>query len=107
MFNFDFIESQYDEKFICSIVTFIVAGMESTSSKAIYIEINAKIEKYSKIFNYAFLKVTMPVSIIPYVVKSYWVYYNTIDDGIEAFILPFLQWSISNIFFLNFFYWNK
>lgn len=65
--------------------------MLNDDSKVIYENIIIKVEKYSEIFNLAFVKVTMPISMFPHFFLSYFAYFTT-DAGNDAFRLPFLEW---------------
>lgn len=49
------------------------------------------IEMSSKYFYIAYIKVSLPISTIPYLFMSYFNYYTT-ELGVDAFELPFVIW---------------
>lgn len=65
--------------------------MSNPSSKALYEEANQFVEKWHKIINFAFVKVTLPFITLPYAVWSYYLYFNN-DSGPDSFHLPFPVW---------------
>lgn len=74
-----------------SIFSPIFLGLENPFSKSLYIEMNERIEKISKILYFTIIKVTLPALMIPNLVVSFFLYFST-DLENEAFILPFPIW---------------
>lgn len=52
---------------------------------------NRLVEKWSKIIDFALMKVCVPSAVLPKVVVSYFTYFTT-DAGSEAFDLPIPSW---------------
>lgn len=74
-------------------------GIEKNDfSRTIYEGTNAFIEKWTKIMNFVFVKVTLTYIAGPYLFLSYFRYFTT-DLKSEAFYLPFLLWYIDFIIF--------
>lgn len=66
-------------------------GLINPTSKAIYDEIDGKLEFWVKMLDLLVVNV-MPVGItFPMLIISYFVYYTT-DLGADAFQLPFYAW---------------
>lgn len=66
-------------------------GLKNPVSKAIYEEMNAFVEKWSKIIYFVSMRITFPCVTIPYAIWSYIQYFTT-DLGPDAFHLPFPFW---------------
>lgn len=81
---------------ICICVKLIFTGSTNPISKQIYENTNDFVEKWSKIIHFAHEKVTFPFVTFPYVILSYFLYFNTDLDG-NAFSLPFKFWYINTL----------
>lgn len=66
-------------------------GLKNPLSKSIYENMNAFVEKWSKIIYFVSMRITFPCVSIPYAIWSYYQYYTT-DLGPAAFHLPFPFW---------------
>lgn len=71
-----------------------VSGFENSSSKAIYEEVNQKVEKWTKILYFVLMNVSLPGIMMPNFVISYFLYFST-DLEVEAFRFPFPIWFVN------------
>lgn len=67
-------------------------GSDFSASKPIYEEANAFVEKWSNLIYFAFVKVTFPGILVPYLIRALYVSYFTTDLIEDAFQLPFIIW---------------
>lgn len=70
---------------------FIFQGLQNEASKAIYVEVNDRIEKWSQIVHFVLVNVSIPFLILPKYLVSFYLYYTT-DMGNDAFELPLPMW---------------
>lgn len=61
------------------------------SSRGIYEDANAFVEKLSTITDFALTKASFPIVLMPFPILSYIQYFTT-DLGSDAFLLPFPGW---------------
>lgn len=66
-------------------------GLESSIAKAMYEEANQRFEKYTKIGMFLLTNVLVPCALLPKVIVSFFLYFNT-DLGENAFYLPLPLW---------------
>lgn len=67
---------------------FVRSESENLLARPIYEKVNEKVEKWSHIFNFVFVKLTLPANVIPSIVFTT-VHYFATDLGDNAFLLPF------------------
>lgn len=67
--------------------------MEKAGSTPKYIKLNENIEKWTGIFYFLIVQMTVPVIFIPNLIITFYLYFATNLEG-EAFILPFLIWCV-------------
>lgn len=66
----------------------MASGSENPIAKRIHVKINEKVEKWSKIFYFVFVIVTLPGIVMPNFLITLFNYFVT-DSGENAFLLPF------------------
>lgn len=75
-----------------------VSGYKNSESKKIYEKINERIEKWTKILYFVWMRGTFPGTMLPNCIISYFLYFAT-DLGSNAFRLPFPIWFVKNLSF--------
>lgn len=79
-------KSKFNLHFFIKQIEFV--GLENPLSKAIYVEVNDKIEKWTSLLFWSFVKVSLPFVALPKILISFCSYFMT-DAGSDAFELPF------------------
>lgn len=70
---------------------FFVLGSKNPASKANYMDVNLKVEKWTKIIHFALMRVVLYGVIFPKFIFCFYLFYTT-DLGPDAFELPFPVW---------------
>ena len=69
------------------------AGMENPQSKQTYVKLNENIEKWTGVFYFFMVQLSVPAVTMPQFIISFYLYFTT-DLGAEAFNLPFVIWCV-------------
>lgn len=78
---------------IDDISEYSLPGLENERSKAIYKDVNAKVEKWTQLLNFSCMNITLPCLLVPNFIICYVTYFLS-DAGSDAFFLPFPIWYV-------------
>ena len=66
-------------------------GLENPTSAAIYVNVNERVETWTKLIDFALIKFSIPGVIAPKFIISFYLYFWS-DLEADAFSLPFPIW---------------
>lgn len=79
-------------KMYLKIPKILILGLKHPKSIAMYEKTNQFVEKTSKVIILFFVKLTIPLIIIPITMQSFFVYFTTDSPSTDAFELPIPMW---------------